>query len=384
METDKSNDKIITAFLEYVPQELKKDIELVFRKCKFDQVDDPIFAMALHLLFMQLQFRENTEKLLADNKEKRELLSLMRRRDKTRAHKDIFWKKWIGIFVFLNFIFISMFFCAYFFKATETVKNDVYQNSATDMNQLNIELKNKLKENDFRQVPGRGKDRLPWLLAGGLLVLTLGAMLYLLKYQMAQSEKRTIRAVRELLSIREEKPVESELRETIKEVLFEEEKNNGCNNLPSSDQEANAASLAESLSVQQESSEKTGNSSPEVPVLDEKPEEEGKDIETVEDQGEKNAVAAIQLGSNLKAEQAVENMGMDSKEVGVINKSEKKEFFKSKKKKRNRHKNRNPEFAESHEHKNEHTIMQQMRDNRESRNNKMHKQIELDKKIQTQ
>lgn len=379
METDKTNDKIITAFLEYVPEALRKDIELVFRKCKFDQVDDPIFAMSLHLLFLQLEFRENTEKLLADNKEKRELLSLMRRRDKTRMHKDIFWKKWIGIFVFLNFILVSLFFCAYFFKADGTAKNDVYQNSAADMNQLNIELKNKLKENDIVQISGRGADRLPWLLAGCLLVLTLGAMLYLLKYQIAQSEKRTIRAVREILSLsgEKEKPVASELRETIKEVLIEEEKNTGCNN-----SETNTDSLAES-SIQQESSGQLENLSI-VPVLDEKTEEEGKDIETVEDQGEKNAVAAIQLGNNLKAEPTVENMGMDSKEVGVINKAEKKEFFKSKKKKRNRHKNRNPEFAEKQEHKNEHAIMQQMRDNRESRNNKMHKQIELDKKIQTQ
>lgn len=379
METDKTNDKIITAFLEYVPEALRKDIELVFRKCKFDQVDDPIFAMSLHLLFLQLEFRENTEKLLADNKEKRELLSLMRRRDKTRMHKDIFWKKWIGIFVFLNFILVSLFFCAYFFKADETVKNDVYQNSAADMNQLNIELKNKLKENDIVQISGRGADRLPWLLAGCLLVLTLGAMLYLLKYQIAQSEKRTIRAVREILSLSEEKgnPVASELRETIKEVLSEGEKDTGCSN-----PEMNTASLAES-SIQQESSGQPENLSI-VPVLNEKTEDEGKDIETVEDQGEKNAVAAIQFGNSLKVEPAVENMGMDTKEVGVINKSEKKEFFKSKKKKKNRHKNRNPEFAEKQEHKNEHAIMQQMRDNRESRNNKMHKQIELDKKIQTQ
>ncbi|MDD3021893.1 MAG: hypothetical protein PHX61_13075 [Alphaproteobacteria bacterium] len=378
METVKTSDQIIAAFLEHVPTELRKDVELVFRKCKFDQVDDPIFAMSLHLLFMQLGFREITEKLLADNKEKRELLSLMRRRDKTRAHKDIFWKKWIGIFVFLNFIFISMFFCAYFFKAAETERNDVYQNSATDMNQLNIELKNKLKENDVGQVPGRGKDRLPWLLAGGLLLLTLGAMLYFLKYQVAQSEKRTIRAVRELLSIREVTPVESELRGTIKEVLFGEEKNSSD---PSSSDEANAAPLAESSEMSiQESFE-----SAEVPVLNEKEEEEGKDIETVEDQGEKNAVAAIQLGGDSKADQKAEPMDIDNKDVGISSeKAEKKDFFKSKKKRKNRHKHKNPEFAERQDLKNENAILRQMRDNREAKNNKIQKQLEIDKKIQNQ
>ena len=62
-EQPKSADIVIMDYIRFLPEEKRKDYELMLRRCNFHDSDDPLFPIMLFLLFFQESVSDNVDRI---------------------------------------------------------------------------------------------------------------------------------------------------------------------------------------------------------------------------------------------------------------------------------------------------------------------------------
>ena len=101
-EQPKSADIVIMDYIRFLPEEKRKDYEVMLRRCNFHDSDDPLFPIMLFLLFFQESVSYNVDRIDDSISEMKSVLQ--------KGGQDIFTRygTWITKFVLIALTIVNL------------------------------------------------------------------------------------------------------------------------------------------------------------------------------------------------------------------------------------------------------------------------------------